>query len=382
MAVTGRLTGVWLANGAGREYASAIMLADLVPESFFTSLEQGRAWVLWLLSAGAIALLVVGADRVVTAAVRLAAVLGMSKVIVGATVVSLGTTSPEAFTSVTAAFQGKPGLALGNGIGSIICDTALIFGLCCCIRRLPLDRLVLNRHGWIQLGAGALLTGVILAGAVAAGGIGEVEIPRWVGFSFVALLVGYMYLSVRWARGDPRLIPAEVRIEQVKAPAAPARSQLAASLWNLLVLAVGLALVILGSSVLVGSASALCHKYGVPQSILAATLVAFGTSLPELVTAIASLIKGHADLLVGNIVGADILNVLFVVGASAAATPLRVEREVFYLLLPVMMLVLVLLRLFIFVSRDRFHRWHGAVLLAIYVAYCILVVRFGVGAGH
>jgi cation:H+ antiporter len=358
------------------------MLADLISESFFAGLEQDRAWALWLLSAGAIALLVVGADRAVTAAVRLAAVLGMSKVIIGATVVSLGTTSPEAFTSVTAAFQGKPGLALGNGIGSIICDTALIFGLCACIKRLPLDRFVLNRHGWLQLGAGALLTAVVALGAAAAGGIAGVVIPRWVGFGFVALLVGYMYLSVRWARGDPRLIPAEVRIEQVKAPAAPARSPLASSLWNLLVLAGGLAVVIVGSNVLVGSASALCRKYGVPQSVLAATLVAFGTSLPELVTAIASLVKGHADLLVGNIVGADILNVLFVVGASAAATPLAVEREVFYLLLPVMMLVLVLLRLFIYVSRERFHRWQGAILVSIYAAYCILVVRFGLGAGH
>jgi len=358
------------------------MIADLIPESFLLGLAQESAWALWLLAGGAIAVLVLGADRAVTAAVRLAAVLGMSKIIIGATVVSLGTTSPEAFTSVTAAFQGKPGLALGNGIGSIICDTALIFGLCCCIKELPLDRFVLNRHGWIQLGAGALLTAVVLLLAALGGGIADVTIPRWVGFAFVALLAGYMVLSVRWARGEPRHLPADVKIEQVAAPAEPVPSRVRTSLWNLLVLAGGLALVILGSNVLVGSASALCIKYGVPQSVLAATLVAFGTSLPELVTAIASLIKGHADLLVGNIVGADILNVLFVVGASASATPLKVEREVFLLLLPVMMLVLILLRAFIYVSRDRFRRWQGAVLLAVYVGYCIAVVQFGVGSGR
>ncbi|HUS90813.1 MAG TPA: calcium/sodium antiporter [Phycisphaerae bacterium] len=358
------------------------MIASLIPESFFTDLAADRAWALWLLAGGATAVLVVGADRVVTAAVRLAAVLGMSKVIIGATVVSLGTTSPEAFTSVTAAFAGKPGLALGNGIGSIICDTALIFGLCAAIKQLPLDRFVLNRHGWLQLGSGTLLTAVALLLAAVAGGLANVVIPRWVGFGFVGLLVGYMYLSVRWARGDASHLPAEARIEQVKTPAVPVRSRSRTSLWNLAVLAFGLALVIVGSNVLVGSASALCLKYGVPESVLAATLVAFGTSLPELVTAIASLVKGHADLLVGNIVGADILNVLFVVGASAAATPLRVDKEVFYLLLPVMMLVLVLLRVFIFFSGDRFRRWQGAVLLAIYVGYCIAVVKFGVGVGH
>ena len=353
------------------------MLADLIPAEWFSGLEADSAWALWLLSAGAIALLVVGADRLVTAAVRLAAVLGMSKVIIGATVVSLGTTSPEAFTSVTAAFQGKPGLAMGNGIGSIICDTALIFGLCACIRRLPLNRFVLSRHGWIQLGAGALLTAVVAVAAVVGGGISNAVIPRWVGFAFVGLLAAYLYVSVVWARSRPELVPAEVgKVERPKERLARK------SLANFGILAVGLALVIVGSNILVGSATALCHKYGVPQSILAATLVAFGTSLPELATAIASLVKGHADLLVGNIVGADILNVLFVIGASAAATPLKVEKEVFYLLLPVMMLVLVLLRLFIFTSRDRFQRWHGGVLVAIYVAYCIAVVGFGMGSGH
>ncbi len=362
------------------------MLADLIPESFFDGLAEHWEWMLWAMMAGAIGLLVFGADRAVTAAVRLAAVLGMSKVIIGATVVSLGTTSPEAFTSVTAAFQGKPGLALGNGIGSIICDTGLIFGLCCCIKALPLDRFVLSRHGWLQLGSGALLTTVILLLVLLGGGLAGFEIPRWIGFVLVALLAGYMYLSVRWAKGEPRLVPAEARIEQVKTPRAPVRSRGRSSVWNLLVLAFGLALVILGSNVLVGSATVICKKYHVPQSVLAATLVAFGTSLPELVTAIASLVKGHADLLVGNIVGADILNVLFVVGASAAATPLKIsgKKEVsclLFILLPAMMLVLILLRTFIFLSRDRFRRWQGVVLLAVYAAYCVLVVRFGATGG-
>jgi len=349
------------------------MLADLIPESFFSGIEQQWPWALWLLAAGAIALLVFGADRAVTAAVRLASALGLSKIIIGATVVSLGTTSPEAFTSVTAAFQGKPGLALGNGIGSIICDTGLIFGLCCCIKPLPLDRFVLNRHGWLQLGSGALLTGVALVAALWAGGFEGAMISRWVGVALLVLLVGYMAVSVHWARQRPEIVPDEAAAGRATQPGLAKQT-----LWSLVVLVVGLAMVILGSNVLVGSASALCLRYGVPQSILAATLVAFGTSLPELVTAIASLAKGHADLLIGNVIGADILNVLFVVGASAAATPLKIDREVFYLLLPVMMLVLILLRVFIFTNRDRFPRWQGAVLVAVYVAYVAAVVHFGV----
>ncbi len=349
------------------------MIANFIPDSFFAGFEQDRASVLWLLAVGAIVLLSVGADRLVTAAVRLAAVLGMSKVLIGATIVSLGTTSPELFTSVTAAFEGKPGLALGNGIGSIICDSALIFGLAACITRLPVDRRIQNRHGWLQLLSGVLLTAIVVGLAISAWSIDGLVISRWVGLVLVGLLVCYLWVSVRWARQFPDRIPNEAR-----AASAPASSPVVATVVNLLVLAVGLALVILGSNLLVGSASALCHKYGVPESVLAATLVAFGTSLPELVTAMASLIKGHSELLIGNIIGADILNVLFVIGASAAATPLKVDRTIVLLLLPVMMLVLILLRVFVMTSGKRMRRWHGAVLLAVYVAYCVVIVRFGV----
>ncbi len=347
------------------------IIANFIPDSFFGGFEENQAWVLWLVVVGAIALLAIGADRLVSAAVCLASVLGMSKVLIGATVVSLGTTTPEAFTSVTAAFEGEPGLALGNGIGSIICDTGLIFGLAALIRRLPVDRRVQNRHGRLQLLAGVLLAAVVGVLAISSGRIDNLFIPRWVGFGFVGLLVGYLWMSVRWAKQFPDMVPDEVK--EVPAPKAKPK----AVVVNLLVLVAGLALVVLGSNLLIGSAKVLCHKYGVPQSILAATLVAFGTSLPELVTAMASLIKGHADLLVGNIMGADILNVLFVVGASSAAAELEVDRPVLLLLLPAMMLVLILLRVFVTTSRDRMSRWHGGVLVATYIAYVAAMVTFG-----
>ena len=205
------------------------------------------------------------------------------------------------------------------------------------------------------------------------------EIPRWVGFGFLGLLAGYMWLSVRWARQFPDFVPEEVKgVKPGARPVGRSRGRgVLSAVLNLLVLAAGLAMVILGSNLLVGSATALCHKYGVPESILAATLVAFGTSLPELVTAMASLLKGHADLLVGNVMGADILNVLFVIGASASATPLGVDHQTVLLLLPVMVLVLVLLRVFVVTSGPRMRRWHGVVLLATYVAYIAAVVKFG-----
>jgi cation:H+ antiporter len=345
------------------------MLADLISPVFF---EARAEWALWLISVVGIAMLVFGADRTVGAAAKLASALGLSKVIIGATVVSLGTTSPECAVSVNAALKGDPGLALGNGIGSIICDTALIFGLCCCLTRLPKDRFVLNRHGWLQFGAGALLTGVALGLWAMSEGIDAVYLPRAVGWGFLVLLACYLYLSVRWSRQHPEIVPLEAQ-----ATIKPKAKRLRA-VGNLLLLGLGLALVIGGSELLIGSVKVICERHGVPEAVIAVTFVALGTSLPELMTAIMSIIKGHPELLVGNVIGADILNVLFVIGASAAAVPLKIDPIFFYFLLPTMMVVLLLLRLFIFAKGDQFRRWQGIPLLLAYAAFVTLAVVLGV----
>jgi cation:H+ antiporter len=374
-----------LATFAGTEVL-ALHLAGRLRESLWDQ----SVWVLWGLVPVSIALLVVGADRTVSAAVRLARTLGMSTVIVGATVVSLGTTLPEMFTSVTAAFSGEGGLALGNGVGSIICNTGLVFGLCCLLAPLPLNRFILNRHGWLKLGSGVLLVVICVAVAVAGGGIGKLgtanedtwnHIPRWVGWGLVALLAGYMYLSVRWARAHPEIVAEAVA--DAGGPTA-ARTGVTAAVLSLLVLAAGVLLVAAGSNVLIPTVSVLAEKhYHVPKDILAVTLVAFGTSLPELVTAIAAILKGHRDLLVGNIVGADILNVLFVVGLSSTAAELEVPPTFYMLHLPVMLALLVLLRIYIFMSGNTFRRWQGVPLVLIYIGYVIALIRFAPQlAGH
>lgn len=348
------------------------MLADVLPDGFFAA---RATWALWLLSAGAVALMVYGADRAVTGAVRLARLLGLSKVVIGATIVSLGTTSPEAFVSVSAAFKGSPGVSMGNGVGSIICDTALIFGLCCMLTRLPKDRFLLRRQGWVQLGTGALLTGTVWVLAAVDGSIQDVHIPRWIGMAFVAMLGLYMVLSIHWARQHPEMIPDEVA--EAEAGVKPGRSPAAQLGLDVALLAAGLVLVIAGSEVMIGSVTNLCLRYSVPESVMAVTLVALGTSLPELVTALAAVIKGHPALLVGNVIGADILNVLFVIGASATAVPLRVDPHFFWLDLPFMMASLLLLRVYIWLPGGSFRRWQGVPLLALYVLFTLLVVRLG-----
>jgi cation:H+ antiporter len=291
-------------------------------------------------------------------------------------VVSLGTTSPEAVVSVKAAWQGDPGLALGNGIGSIICNTALIFGICCLIKPLPINRFVLNRHGLIKLGAGVLLVIVSLIAWAVAGSIQEAVLGRWVGLLFLALLIIYMYLSVRWSRQHPEIVEG-VGTLAPDAPPLPAKRKLARAFLDLALLAFGLGLVVGGSEVLIGSVKVIATRANIPQSVIAVTLVAFGTSLPELVTALVSIAKGHSELLVGNVVGANILNVLFVVGASAVAAPLRVGIEFFVLFFPAMLVVQILFRLFSRYSGDTFKRWYGIPLLAVYVIVTLLSLVYG-----
>jgi cation:H+ antiporter len=352
-----------------------MILASFVNEAF---LQDQASALLWAFTVGSMILLLVGADRAVSAAVKLAKAMGISTVIIGATVVSLGTTLPEACVSVMAAWGGgEKGAetALGNAVGSIIFDTAVVFGLCACLVRLPLDRFVLKRHGWLQLGAGAMLTAVIVLSALVRGDMDAAIIPRWVGVGFLVLLGAYMYVSFRWAKQHPEMIPDEATQEAKRADTSAVVALLG-------LLAVGLVMIIFGSEVLIGSVHELCIRYEVPNYIVAATVVAFGTSLPELATGVMAIVRGHPGLLVGNVVGADILNVLFVVGASSAATPLKVPGNFFYLHLPAMMLALVLLRVYVFTSRDRFSRWQGIPLLLLYVGFVIVSVAVGRAVGN
>ncbi len=343
-----------------------MMLASFIPEPFFAS---QATILLWVFTAISVAMLAYGADRVVQSAVHLARMMRIPTVIIGATIVSLGTTLPEACVSVMAAIEGNPGFALGNAVGSIIFDTAVVFGLCCCLMRLPMDKFVLSRQGWCQFGAGVLLAGVAFGLAILNGGLEGASVPRIVGVVFLGLLAGYLMLSLRWARQHPEMLQPEAHIGEEGE-----RLDVGHIFLQLLLLVVGLALVIAGSEAMIGSVKALGKVYGLPNDVMAVSVVAFGTSLPELATAIAAIRRGHPGLLVGNVIGADILNVLFVIGASATARPLEITPAFYTLHLPVMLVALLLLRGYISSTRERFHRWQGVPLLVLYATYMTFVV--------
>ena len=347
-------------------------MEHLIPQSTFDSL-PGLA--LLAITGVGFAVLIKGADRLVEGASGLAYRLGMPKVIVGATVVALGTTSPEAAVSVMAAWNGNPGLALGNAVGSIITDTGLIFGVGCMMVALPADRFVLDRQGWVQFASGVLLAGLCFAVLVIPGV--APELGREVGFLLLVALAGYLWISVRWARGHPQgepfVVPEDLKeLDGVVLPHKHEPHGLAVLIGMVVV---GFGLVIVSSQVVVSSVSALASQWGVPDLVIASTIVAFGTSLPEFVVGISSIRKGHAELLVGTVIGADILNVLFVIGASAAASGLPIDNNLFlYLHLPTMLIVLTMLRVFIFsaVKKGTFQRWNGVPLLVIYCLFVVL----------
>ncbi len=311
--------------------------------------------VLFIIIFAVLYLLGKGADLLVDEAVALSVKWGIPKILIGATVVSLGTTLPEASVSVMAAIQGNPDLALGNAIGSIICDTGLILGIAALISPIVLNKKLVNRQGWLQFGAGILLTLI----AVFAGS----AIPQWAGFVFVALLVLYMIVTVRWSKDSGEAVGEELE-----------HTDQSSLFMVLLKLAAGAALIIVSSKILIPTVGVTAARIGIPESIIAATLVAFGTSLPELVTAISAARHGHGDLAIGNIIGADILNVLFVVGAASAVTPagLPVPSYFFKLQFPMMIGILLVFRLITLFSKKDLNRLHGLLLLGLYAAYTVV----------
>ncbi len=331
-------------------------------------LEHRHTAVLFAVIAVFIYTLGKGADLLVREVVVLSQHWGVPSFLIGATIVSLGTTLPEAAVSVFAAVQGNPDLALGNAVGSIICDTGMILGIATLISPPRLPHEIVNRQGWIQLGVGFLLVFCSLPytslnSIFKDGG----RLPQVVGFVFLALLFTYLYLSIRWAkggrseRGDP------------SAPSEPGLSTIAI----LLKFALGMFLVVISSQILIPAAEECALRFNVPDSVIAATIVAFGTSLPELVTAVTAVRRGHGELAVGNIIGADILNVLFVAGSAAAVTRngLLAPPLFFYYLFPAMLFILIVFRVGIYISGDRLKRGFGFTLLATYIVITLIQLQ-------
>ena len=321
----------------------------------------------WSLLTGVIlvSLLILGkaADWLISAAVSLSERSRIPKVVIGATIVSLGTTTPEVAVSVLAAVRGQSSLALGNAVGSIICNTGLILGLSCMLDPPRIARKIVMRQNAIQLAAVILLVLACFpwpsAGdAFTDGG----RVTRFVAVAFLLALAGYVWQSVRWAR-ERNPVSGEGQESETD------------SIGVIVARLVGsVALVVVSARILLPAVTESAVRLEVPESVIAATLVAFGTSLPELVVATTAAVRGHGELALGNVIGANILNVLFVVGAAGAVTRggLSADPMFFILLFPTMLLLMLTLRIGLLPGQDRLGRSYGVVMLAIYVVYTVV----------
>jgi cation:H+ antiporter len=298
-------------------------------------------------------LLVAGGDALVRGAVSLARRLGVSPMLIGLTLVGFGTSTPELLTSVQAALAGSPGIAIGNVVGSNTANILLILGIGVLLQPMATTRAAFYRDGSVMLGAALLCCALALWG----------EIGRPAGVVLVALLAAYIvatYLHDRRTHdAAAQLHEAEAELAG-KAPSRP--------LPALLLAVGGLAVTLLGAHLLVSGSVVLAQRMGVSDTVIGLTVVAVGTSLPELVATVSAALRRQTDLAFGNVVGSNIYNVLGILGVTALVEPLAIPPEVARVDVWVMLAATLLLLAFA-VTGWRLCRREGAVLLACYAGY-------------
>ena len=331
-------------------------------------------------------LLIKGADWFVDGAAGVAAKLRVPQLVIGLTIVAFGTSAPELATSVSSAAQQKVGFAMGNVLGSNICNILLILGLSAMIAVLPVQKESLRLDFPVLLGTSALI--------VFFGYTGN-EIARWEGAIMVVLLIAYtgflIWNALRQRKKEGTMaalndheVLSETE-EGKKSKFAIWYDTMKEKFWFLIVVTVvGLGIVVGGSTIAVEGAKMIAIELKIPENIMGLTVVAFGTSLPELITSVVAAKKGETDIAIGNIIGSNIFNILFVAGLSAVIFPLPykyflVEENIWvdftidgYITLG----VAALLALFAYLPGHKLKKWQGWVLFLgaiAYYTYCVLV---------
>ncbi|SOB76237.1 cation:H+ antiporter [Marinobacter sp. LV10R510-11A] len=305
-----------------------------------------ETYQLTVIAVGAIAfgvyLLVIGGDWTVDNAVVVAERAGLSKYFIAATVVAFGTSAPELFTSVNANISGYPGISVGNVIGSNIANILLVIAVSAMIAPLVFNRKDVRVDTIVMIGATAAMVVAILSGLL----------PRWGGFAMVAAIVLYILYQYKAHKLD-------VEETDEDAPSAVAPG---------LMLIVGILTLLVGSEILVQGAVAGGVALGVPEAVIGMTMIAFGTSLPELTACVAAARKNHSDMIIGGIIGSNIFNILSVMAFAAIAKPLVIDSRFatydMYIVVAVTLLFAVLL-----LFAGRIGRLAGALMAFGYLAF-------------
>ncbi len=313
--------------------------------------------MIWIQLAAGLLLLFGGGEALVRGSVGIAMRLGVSPLLIGLTLVGFGTSTPELVASLEAALYGAPAIAIGNVIGSNIANILLILGAAALVLPIGACKRSFRRDGAVLLAASLLLLIIVIDG----------EIGRLTGAVFLVFLVGYVtfgFVSERRGNGSTSPIATEA------AEFAPRNESLAINGG----LAIGgIAAVLFGASLLIKSAIFVARDFGISEAVIGLTLVALGTSLPELATAVMAAFRRHGDVAFGNIVGSNIFNILGIAGATALVTPFAIPSEILNFDIWVMLAATAVL-ISVGVMGWRVGRLHGIVLLAVYGAYVTLLL--------
>ena len=305
--------------------------------------------------------LIKGGDWFVDGASAMARKFHLPELLIGATVVSIGTTLPEVMVSTMSALSGHGEIAYGNAIGSVICNTALIAAITIAVKPGPADPKTLR----IPVAFFYIAAAIYCVAAYAMG-----RVTRTMGLIMLAVFAAYMVVNVRSMKSGAAAAQSDDKEDEPSEEDVPMPK-------ILLLLVLGAALIAVGANLLVENGTLIAQALGVPESVIALTFVALGTSLPELVTAITSLAKGHGALSLGNVIGANVFNLVLVSGVSVTLAPFVVPQSAVFmghnsslvLEIPVMLLVMSILTIPTLL-RGKLTRAQGILLLLIYAVFC------------
>lgn len=316
------------------------LLFSFVPETM---------WAQVLLLILGIVVVLKSADWLTNGAVGLATKLGISQIVIGLTIVAIGTSMPEFFVSIVSAIKGTPDLAVGNIVGSNIFNVLLIVGVAATVAPIAIQRATVRRDIPIAIVASIMLTFMML----------DDNISRIDALILFAAFIAFIWITLRNSKND--------------ANEKDASTEKVIPTWkSVLFIIFGLVGLVLGSNIFVDNASSLAHGWGISDAVIGLTIVAGGTSLPELATSAVAARKGDSGIAIGNVLGSNVFNILMILGLTGIISPMHIQN-ITYIDMAVMVISMALFWLFSF-TKLRVERWEGCVLIACFLGYITWLV--------
>lgn len=306
-------------------------------------------WAQVLLLIFGIVVVLKSADWLTNGAVGLATKLGISQIVIGLTIVAIGTSMPEFFVSIVSAIKGTPDLAVGNIVGSNIFNVLLIVGVAATVAPIAIQRATVRRDIPIAIVASIMLTFMML----------DDNISRIDALILFAAFIAFIWITLRNSKND--------------ANEKDASTEKVIPTWkSVLFIIFGLVGLVLGSNIFVDNASSLAHDWGISDAVIGLTIVAGGTSLPELATSAVAARKGDSGIAIGNVLGSNVFNILMILGLTGIISPMHIQN-ITYIDMAVMVISMAMFWLFSF-TKLRVERWEGCVLIACFLGYITWLV--------